>query len=133
MTTASVPLFNFPGPSVTISPFFTVGLAATRGGNAVNGRGGLLAGQLAMKVEAMLNTRLKLRGVSNGEGNGFSLLAIRRKVLCRASTGRMDPPAGRIVRLEMNGTAPRYALTPTLHVNICGWVVFTPRSLELVA
>ena len=61
-----------------------------------------------------MKTWLKPRGVSNAAGIGFPLFVPIRKVLCRASTGNMDPAAVRMDLSEIDAAAPKYALTPTL-------------------
>lgn len=70
-----------------------------------------------MNAEARVNTSLKPRGVSNAAGIGFPSFIPIRKVLCRASTGRIEPAAVRTVLSEIDAAAPRYALTPTLQSN----------------
>lgn len=62
----------------------------------MNGKAGLAAGHETINVEAREKTSLKPSGVSNAAGMGFPSLVPIRKVLCRASTGRMDPAAVRM-------------------------------------
>jgi hypothetical protein len=49
---------------------------------------------------------------------GLPSLVSIRNVLCLASTGRIDPAAVRMSLLWIEEAAPRYALTPTLSLDI---------------